>query len=1381
MNRLYIQITAFLIAFLTWGISHSFVLADSLEIIELDTMVRSTSDCEGETEVCLDVVFQQLRNYEIFVDGSPYAGRFPACNIDTIYKVNFDNVIDNATPPFELLFFEVDGELFQVTFNDFKELVDSVRIWDPTSDWKYDSLNNEMFTINPPQILFSNVLSFRDLSGNITITPVDQTFRANGTFFFFNTGWSEAVFRDTMNNCVDTVDIGIYCPSVDTVFISIDWMQRDSYCFNSTGLLGIVDSIEQLDLASGDQLDWSETDSCLVFTGTSEGMDTLTYKLIDDLGFCDTQVVIIEVGEMPNGSNEIIRDTLFPSQRDTFCLDPLFTVDALRNLCPESSGSEIAFSYDTINNCIIYEYLLNGTDSFCLELTYDNQIRDSFTFHITGSAPIPETLRDSLFLSETREYCLKTDELQGDSFRINIFCQDTVFTTYVIDSSTYCLEITGDSVGFSDSLCIELCDTSGLCDTSYFIIRVDENINESEFFVDTLLVNFMDTICLQNDLPGSLESVENICPDSLNTGVEFQFDTSNSCVIYSAVELQRDTACYVFRDDLGNTDTNYIVVQPLLPQKDTVFTFIDFLLTDTFCLDSSELAGIIISIGNICPENASGQVDFTVDSSTNCISYTGLQTGVDTACIVLCDSFGVCDTTIIITEVGEMPTGDNTILTDTLYPNQRDSFCFDFEFGAVDTIVDNCESLNGISTDFNLESESSCITYAYLQPGTDTACIEVIYENGIRDSFTFYITGLLPRTDTIFDTLFVNNSNEYCLDLSELAGPVDSAIQYCSDSTVAISLDTIDQNLCFNAEGLTSGATDTLCWSYCDSFGVCDTTIYILSVENTVDTSEFIYDTILINFSDSICFDNDLPGELVSIENICPGISGPVLFSVDEDEFCLFYFAESVGVDTACILLTDEFGNTDTNFVVITSMRPSADTIFLTIPVNVTDTTCIDDSELAGTVNTMINVCPELVGEDVEATLLPGMCIEYTGLVPGGIDTMCILICDDLGICDTVIYILQVEQDSMIQGRDSLIVDSILINFTETICFDTLDIYGSVTSITNTCPEQEGQVEFFLDQDQYCLSFTGDSLGVDTACIVIEYENGPRDSFTVIVRTVPPSPDTTFLSLDTGMQLDTCVTNPTEELAGFLQGETVQDVCPDANGDNSNIVIDTTTLCIEVIGLAEGQDTLCLVYCDNSNICDTSVFIITVTDTIGDSLDPPVAVDDQDITGQNTMRVINVLGNDTIPGNTLTSFRVLGMPNNGSVTFDTSGLVMYFPNEEFCGTDSFNYEICNEVGCDTATVTIVVECDEELFIPEGFSPNGDNIGDTWFIEGQEEFPNTRVEVFNRWGNRVFLSNEYQNDWDGTWEGDPLPDGTYFYLIDFRNGEQPRSGFVVILR
>ena len=64
------------------------------------------------------------------------------------------------------------------------------------------------------------------------------------------------------------------------------------------------------------------------------------------------------------------------------------------------------------------------------------------------------------------------------------------------------------------------------------------------------------------------------------------------------------------------------------------------------------------------------------------------------------------------------------------------------------------------------------------------------------------------------------------------------------------------------------------------------------------------------------------------------------------------------------------------------------------------------------------------------------------------------------------------------------------------------------------------------------------------------------------------------------------------------------------------------------------------------------------------------------------------------------------------------------------------------------------------------TPNGDGVNDTWEIRQIQRFPGTNVRVYNRWGNEVFSSNNYGNDWAGTGPGgDTLPSGSYYYQID----------------
>ena len=71
-------------------------------------------------------------------------------------------------------------------------------------------------------------------------------------------------------------------------------------------------------------------------------------------------------------------------------------------------------------------------------------------------------------------------------------------------------------------------------------------------------------------------------------------------------------------------------------------------------------------------------------------------------------------------------------------------------------------------------------------------------------------------------------------------------------------------------------------------------------------------------------------------------------------------------------------------------------------------------------------------------------------------------------------------------------------------------------------------------------------------------------------------------------------------------------------------------------------------------------------------------------------------------------------------------------------------------------------------IPDGFSPNGDAINDTFVIERSSNLTINLI-VFNRWGNKVFEQANYANDWDGTGiNNQPLPEGTYYRIVEAIN-------------
>ncbi|HLW39133.1 MAG TPA: gliding motility-associated C-terminal domain-containing protein, partial [Brumimicrobium sp.] len=81
-----------------------------------------------------------------------------------------------------------------------------------------------------------------------------------------------------------------------------------------------------------------------------------------------------------------------------------------------------------------------------------------------------------------------------------------------------------------------------------------------------------------------------------------------------------------------------------------------------------------------------------------------------------------------------------------------------------------------------------------------------------------------------------------------------------------------------------------------------------------------------------------------------------------------------------------------------------------------------------------------------------------------------------------------------------------------------------------------------------------------------------------------------------------------------------------------------------------------------------------------------------------------------------------------------------------------------------------------LFVPEIFTPDGDGINDYWRIDGIENYPNNTLVIMNRWGNVVYETEGYNNEWNGfstsglNVGGDELPTGTYYYVLDSKNSE-----------
>ena len=131
--------------------------------------------------------------------------------------------------------------------------------------------------------------------------------------------------------------------------------------------------------------------------------------------------------------------------------------------------------------------------------------------------------------------------------------------------------------------------------------------------------------------------------------------------------------------------------------------------------------------------------------------------------------------------------------------------------------------------------------------------------------------------------------------------------------------------------------------------------------------------------------------------------------------------------------------------------------------------------------------------------------------------------------------------------------------------------------------------------------------------------------------------------------------------------------------------------------------------------------------------------------------------------------------SNGSNEFEITDLLGGDYSVTLTDANSCLYE---------ATFTVETnprDCITRISIPNTFTPNGDNINDLWVIKNYEVYPNISVKVFNKWGKIIYNSIGYDTPWNGVYHGQGVEAGTYYYVVNLNNGDQPFTGILTIIR
>ena len=114
----------------------------------------------------------------------------------------------------------------------------------------------------------------------------------------------------------------------------------------------------------------------------------------------------------------------------------------------------------------------------------------------------------------------------------------------------------------------------------------------------------------------------------------------------------------------------------------------------------------------------------------------------------------------------------------------------------------------------------------------------------------------------------------------------------------------------------------------------------------------------------------------------------------------------------------------------------------------------------------------------------------------------------------------------------------------------------------------------------------------------------------------------------------------------------------------------------------------------------------------------------------------------------------------------------------------YHIKVITQAGCEGEDSIYVVVGVGAPDIYDAITPNDDGKNDVWNIKNINSYPNAVIQIFNRWGSLVYETgglNYEKAPWNGTRNGEELPVGTYYYIIDLNNNDEPQTGPITIIR
>ncbi|MFT6018473.1 MAG: gliding motility-associated-like protein/uncharacterized repeat protein (TIGR01451 family) [Flavobacteriales bacterium] len=1182
-------------------------------------------------------------------------------------------------------------------------------------------------------------------------------------------------------------------PTTSTLnFTTIEGVPLMDLCMLTNELSGAVASVSSCGDPVNGMLIVTTPDVCVDYVPDMNftGQDTACVLVCDVNGLCDTTFLVFTVNPLPT----TVTDTIFATTIQGV---------SILNLCADISEliapvNTVASCGDPANGTLVItpgdecvDYIPNvgysGPDTACVVVCDMNGLCDTTVFVFTVNAlPTLDTIYiTSVVDAALPNICMDITQLSG-AVSTTASCGDPVNGSMAINSPSECVGYFPNAgyIG-PDTACVVLCDINAICDTTIIVFNITPDCSgimaETDLIVPLAACGDTAKVCLGVPLVsiGNYRIYDN---GTLYTGptLDCDFDTSYA-FNYSTLPGGGLTGPYIITDWMVNGviyGGTVISMQALVDSMNT------WNPTGAWILDapissilggspSDVFSGIVV---NAVPNPVTLMASMNINPNGNGIEIELLNGQHE---VVLEDIFLNCFDTLSVsvsccTDLFTAPVAlDATSCSSTV------NFCTQILSTDITnyTITDNGVAYAG--------AFGACLTNASMP--LDTGYHEVIFND--------VINGCL---DTAFVTVSCTTCPDFIADANVMAADCSALADFCLG---------VDPNNPADYEIRDNGMIFGGPFIGCDF----DTLPSYFTIGFNLDGNYILDEWVVsgVNYGGGVTFGNTM--ELVDSMNVWVPSGNWVLSG-------LLIIGEGDINNLGPLVITNVNSGANFDTAVTPQIQPNGISIQIDTGMHV-----ITVLEIAsGCVDTaMVNViCPppadncDLIGAAVQnlniadCNLSAELCLNITstnsseyeifqnGTAYAGTTVVC-------GSMELPTYPYGLLVGGGILGPYQLgswIVDGI--SFTSTFAdvdelVDSMNVWNPTGNWTNDAANDlirgadTGQA-YGAMQITHIPTSTPTTIDMIAEASVTNISILlPAGNHEIIVN------DLINNCSDTATVQAACIS--TEIWIEFTEVTQTDTICFDASelpgipismsfcnmpaGEIAIFTLLTGAYCLAIEGVEIGLDTACILICDDMGFCDTTLVYVSVVD----NADLPDANQDSIYMTINTPISYDLTANDNMRGAEDIIF-VITLPDFGELIVNQNGVIDYVPNVDYCDSDTpdkMTYAICNDIGCDTTEVFFFVPCDTipgELSFVSGFSPNGDAVNQYFTINGLQNFPNHTLSIFNRWGNQVYNTKNYQNNWSGTFNlgGVDLPDGTYFYLFDTGTGEQ-RSGYLQIHR